>query len=371
MHNPPSSHVPCWDPWILKDRDIYRLFYLSGRTDQAPWWKTSWICEAQSSDMRQWQHLGPVLQPLNNQGWESGRLFAGSAYKEADNYYLFYSAARESDIATEAIGLATSTNGTDWQRLEHPILTFQPEIPSNLVSNLVSKSVYAGRDIQSSHLHWRDPYVVKDPISQQYYLFFCASVRAAAGEPSFYQGGVGIAMAKPSKGIANHIGGPYQILAPVAGPGVTTADAAAWPFHHLERPQIIYFQGQYHLFFSCFKDFVNPIWLSQIGADRVSDSTLYWYVSNSITGPFEPISSLPVVPGSESTGLYGTTFSPLPVLENWQQIHSASEVKLAVLGWYSNSFRLAIAQEFYGIWNFSSSQSTLKIVAASESSEAR
>jgi hypothetical protein len=366
MPNPLSSHIPCWDPWILKDRDIYRLFYLSGRTDQEPWWKTSWICEARSSDMRQWQHLGPILQPLNNQGWESGRLFAGSAYKEADTYYLFYSAACESDIATEAIGLATSTDGINWQRLEHPLLSFQPDTSLNFVSKAPDLGIYAGRDSQSNHLHWRDPYVVKDPLTQQYYLFFCASVMAAASEQSFYQGGVGVAMAKPSKGIANHIGGPYQLLSPAAGPGITTTDADTWPFHHLERPQIIYFQGQYHLFFSCFKDFVNPRWLSRIGANRVSDSTLYWYVSDSITGPFEPSSPVPVVPGSESTGLYGTTFSPLPLLENWQQIHHASEVQLAVLGWYAKDFRLAIAREFYGIWNFSGSKSSLKIVADSE-----
>jgi beta-fructofuranosidase len=354
--------MPCWDPWILKDRDIYRLFYLSGRTDQDPWWKTSWICEAQSLDMRHWQHLGPVLEPLSNRGWESGRLFAGSAYREADTYYLFYSAARENDIATEAIGLATSTDGTQWQRLEHPILSFKPDTSLNFVSKAsVSKAMYAGRDSQSNHLHWRDPYIVKDPLTQRYYLFFCASVMEALGDYDFYQGGVGVA-------IAEQIAGPYQLLPPVAGPGVTIADVANWPFHHLERPQVIYFQGQYHLFFSCFKDFVNPLWLSQIGADCVSDSTLYWYVSDRITGPFEPSSSLPVVPGSEHTGLYGTTFSPLPILENWQQIHSASEVKLAVIGWYSNSFRLAIAREFYGIWNFSESRSALKIVAASDSS---
>jgi hypothetical protein len=343
MPNPSESmsQAPCWDPWILKDKEIYRLFYLSGRTDQNPWWKTSWICEAQSSDMLHWQHLGPVLQPLDspsdNGSWESGRLFAGSAYKEADTRYLFYSAACESDISQEAIGLAISTDGMSWQRLDNPLLSFQKDASSD--SSL--GAYYAGRCNASNHLHWRDPYVVKEPITQKYYLFFCASLTGA----SLYQGGVGVA-------IADHLAGPYHLLPPAAGSGV---------FHHLERPQVIYFQGQYHLFFSCFKDFINPLWLEQVGANRVSDSTLYWYVSDSIAGPFEPTSSLPVVPGSETTGLYGTTFSPLPWLENWQQINAASEVKMTVLGWYSQNFRLAVAQEFYALWTASG----IEIVATS------
>ncbi|NJM99357.1 MAG: beta-fructosidase [Phormidesmis sp. RL_2_1] len=359
MPNPADSmpYAPCWDPWILKDKDRYRLFYLSGRTDQEPWWKTSWICEAQSSDMRHWEHLGPILQPLNNQGWESGRLFAGSAYKEADTYYLFYSAACESDISAEAIGLATSTDGLVWQRLAHPLLSLDQ--PS-------ANARYAGRCNWSDHLHWRDPYVVKDAVTQRYYLFCCASLTGQ----SRYQGGVGVA-------IAHHIAGPYQLLPPVAGPGIVTAqpdsehnvepdDSDRWPFYHLERPQVIYFQGQYHLFFSCFKEFVNPLWLAQVGADRVSDSTLYWYVSDAITGPFKPTSLLPVVPGSEITGLYGTTFSPLPTLESWQQLSDASDIEMTVLGWYSKDYRLAVTGEFYGIWNSSKLGAKLQIVAGSE-----
>jgi hypothetical protein len=380
MPNPVNAlpHVPCWDPWILKDDGIYRLFYLSGRTDLDPWWRTSWICGAQSADMLHWKHLGPVLEPLDNQGWESGRLFAGSAYKEADTYYLFYSAACESDIAKEAIGLATSSDGTSWRRFEQPLLSPQEHAPVVPVADVD----YAGRCNWSDHLHWRDPYVVKEPLTQKYYLFFCASLRGA----SLYQGGVGVA-------IADHLAGPYQLLPPVAGPGVEAPEppeesvatlspavspaavspaamlpaqsvdhTASWPFYHLERPQVIYFQGQYHLFFSCFKNFVNPLWLDQVGPHRVSDSTLYWYVSDSITGPFKPTSALPVVPGSETTGLYGTTFSTLPELESWEEIGGASEVKLTVLGWYSKDYRLAIAQEFQGIWDASG----LRIVASAE-----
>ncbi|KPQ33908.1 MAG: Glycosyl hydrolases family 43 [Phormidesmis priestleyi Ana] len=410
MTIPPSSALqpPQWDPWILKDKDFYRLFYLSGRTDQEPWWKTSWICEARSSDAVHWEHRGPVLQPLDDQGWESGRLFAGSLSKENNTYYLFYSAASAADISGEAIGLATSTDGVSWQRLAQPLLAekkllldacLPAETPTSMPAKIVEG--YAGRCNWSKHLHWRDPYVIKATVkgseTQKYYLFFCASLTGKF----LYQGGLGLA-------VAEKIDGPYQLLPPAAGPGIspnfasgtspdiseraTSEDllpmassispnspsplassiespiekdaSASWPFYHLERPQIIYFQDKYHLFFSCFKEFVNPTWLKTIGAEKVTDSTLYWFVSDSVTGPFEPSSSLPVVPGSEATGLYGTTFSPLPMVDDWTEMSALGkangEVHLTVLGWYHQDYTLAIAGEFRAIWNASG----LKIIGS-------
>ena len=332
---------------MLWDGVSYRLFYLSGRTDQIPWWKTSWICAAHSSDMRHWQHLGPVLEPLADQGWESGRLFAGSAYLEEDTYYLFYSAAPERDISEEAIGLATSSDGQQWQRQSRPLLSFEDALSGG--------DRYAGRCNWSGHLHWRDPYVVKDPLSQKYYLFFCASLTSS----SLYQGGIGVA-------VAEQLAGPYQLLPPAAGPELLagTEDSAHWPFYHLERPQVIYSQGKYHLFFSCFKEFVNPDWLEKVGSEKVTDSTLYWYVSDRITGPFQPVSELPVVLGSRSTGLYGTTLCSLSS-QGASQGTQPSE-KMTVLGWYYDRYQLAVSQEFKAIWTPAGLEIVSGAIAASQ-----
>jgi beta-fructofuranosidase len=51
-----------WDPWILKDGDIYRMFYLKGIEGQDPWWTISNICGAISTDMDDWQDLGTILE---------------------------------------------------------------------------------------------------------------------------------------------------------------------------------------------------------------------------------------------------------------------------------------------------------------------
>lgn len=337
MHAPDTaSSLPCWDPWILKVNGRYQLFYLTGSIDQDPWWKTSWICGGYSEDMRHWQHTGAVLEPLPNKGWESGRLFAGSAHHQQGTSYLFYSAASEADITHETIGVATAGENGLWQRSSQPLLSFEEATAVRTASGIG----YAGRCRWSNHLHWRDPYFFK---AEKSYLFFCASLttpgQPAGSDSARFQGGLGVA-------VADSPAGPYTVLPPAAGPGIV--EASLWPFYHLERPQVIYFNHKYHLFFSCFKAFINPLWLEQIGEHTVTDSTLYWYVSDHLTGPFYPSSDRPVVPGSDATELYGTTFFPLGT----QPCDStANKLELAVLGWYTKTYRLAIAQEFKAFWH--------------------
>ena len=107
-----------WDPWILKDGDVYRMFYLKGIEGQTPWWTVSKLCGAISPDLHQWQDLGTILEPEPANDWESGRIFAGCTYKEDGIYYLFYSAAGkpEPHLKNEAIGLATSRDGLHFFR---------------------------------------------------------------------------------------------------------------------------------------------------------------------------------------------------------------------------------------------------------------
>ena len=113
----------------------------------------------------------------------------------------------------------------------------------------------------------------------------------------YYGGCVGLAVADKSSG-------PYTILPPAARPLVTGTTES--PFYEMERPQVIYQNGRYHLFFSAFVKALNPKWLDQVGSQGINDSTVYWFVSDSITGPYEPISSKPILEGRAQIGLYGT-----------------------------------------------------------------
>ncbi|MBD3884085.1 family 43 glycosylhydrolase [Phormidium tenue FACHB-886] len=302
-----------WDPWILKDDEVYRMFYLKGVEGLTPWWTISNICGAVSTDLENWQDLGILLEPNQANDWESGRVCAGCTYKENGIYYLFYSAGGKEmpHLRNEAIGLATSTDGVHFERVsDRPLLV--PE----------ADSLWYRRSNWTNHFHWRDPYLFKDEKTGKYYLFICASENV----PGNFQGCVGLA-------VADKISGPYEILPPaIAAPPEAIE---MWGFYHLERPQVIYRDGKYHLFFSCFKMFSNQRWLQSIKHRRITNSSLYWYVSEQIAGPYQPIDPDNfVVEGSEKTGLYGT---------NFLQISTEPEAFIAY-GWYHRLHTLEVAK---------------------------
>lgn len=309
-----------WDPWILPDGDGYRLFYLKGVEGHTPWWSVSNICSATSTDMQHWHDLGVILEPSPAHAWESGRICAGCTHKENGVYYLFYSAggAAEPELKNEAIGLATSIDGIYWQRqTEHfPLLPAQ------------SDRGY-GRCNWTNHFHWRDPYLFKDPRSNRYYLFICAS----ANTPGNFQGCIGLA-------VADSIDGHYELLPPVVSP--TPDTAADWAYYHMERPQVFYRNGKYHLLFSCFRMYLNPRWIQKHNSQLITNSSLYWYVSDEITGLFQPVHPEKfIVTNSEKTGMYGTTLLPIPTNPN----------EFITYGWYHRLHALEVSPTFRAKWS--------------------
>ncbi|MBE9012464.1 family 43 glycosylhydrolase [Pseudanabaenaceae cyanobacterium LEGE 13415] len=305
-----------WDPWILKDDDRYLMFYLQGIEGQTPWWSFSHLCGAMSKDLYHWEDLGILLAP-SEQPWESGRISAGHTVKENGTYYLFYSAGGKEgrELKSEGIGLATSTDGIHWERQ----YTHFPLIPSD-------DDLYYGRCNWTKHFHWRDPYIFKDPKSGQYFMFTCASSKT----PGNFQGCVGLA-------VSDTIDGNYQLLPPVVAPPPNGKD---WGFYHLERPQVIYRNNQYHLFFSCFRMFQNQQWLHKHPRGRITNSSLHWYVSDRITGPFLPVEqNQSIIPGSETSGLYGTNL-----------LETSNPDEYIAYGWYHRLHVLEVSPRYRVRW---------------------
>jgi beta-fructofuranosidase len=308
-----------WDPWIFQDGDVYRLFYLKGPKYADPWWSNSIICSAVSTDMKRWKELGVVLEPDPENAWEAGRIFAGFTYKEDGVYYLFYSAAGQgkSEILDEAIGLATSTNSLYWKRY-----STNPLLKPNHLNSWYGKV--------NNHFQWRDPYIVKDCNTDQYYMFISSSLKD--DNNSQFRGCIGLA-------VADKVTGPYELLPPALTPFVEGTKESL--FYEMERPQVIYKGGKYHLFFSCWHHKLNPKCLQKWTSKEVTNSSLYWYISDKITGPFKPASEFPVVRGSEKTGLYGTNFFPAP---------DFSEEFIAY-GWYHRLSVLEVSPVYRVHWN--------------------
>ncbi|AFZ22697.1 beta-fructosidase, levanase/invertase [Cylindrospermum stagnale PCC 7417] len=320
-----------WDPWILRDGDIYRLFYLGGPKavdPRTPWWAEATIYGAISSDMKHWQDLGVILEPDPKNPLESQRMLAGSTYQENGIYYLFYSAAGKEDMWNEEIGLATSTDGIHWQRQSsHPIFV-----------NLDERDRWYGKydftftnGETITHRHWRDPYIVKEEQTGKYYMFICAAAKELAASP--FCGCVALA-------VADSIAGPYTLLSPACMPILDRTSESI--YIEMERPQVIYQNGKYHLFFSCWPHRLNPKWIQQVSQERISPSSLYWYVADEITGPFKAVSKKPVVMGSEKTGMYGTNFFPSP----------NNSKEFIAIGWYHNLLSLGVSPSLFPVfWN--------------------
>lgn len=314
-----------WDPWILKDGNIYRLFYLANpkvtKVDPfSQWWDEASIHGAISNDLKHWKYLGAILEPEPANAWESKRMLAGSTYKEDNTYYLFYSAAGTKDLLDEGIGLATSTDGLHWHRCSNELL----------FSNLSNRDLWYGKYEGNfgdgkivPHRHWRDPYIVKEYKTGRYYMFICAASQERG--PSPFQGCVGLA-------VADKISGPYELLPPACAPVIEGTNESI--YIEMERPQVIYKGGKYHLFFSCWKHRLHPKWLQQVGEDRITNSSLYWYIADKITGPFRPATNKPIVMGSEKTEMYGTNFFPAS---------GSIQEELIAYGWFNWSFTLGVS----------------------------
>lgn len=307
-----------WDSWLFKDGDTYRLFYLTTNKQVPEFWSVGEVGSAISADMKKWDYLGVVLQPDPEREWESGRILAGNVYKENGIYYLFYPASPpEPLILQESIGLATSIDGLHWERC--PSLLLKPD-------NCLYGSCFNFQFNRGEHFQWRDPYIVKDPNNHKYYMFITATTYQGH---SCFKGCVGLA-------VSNKIDGPYELLPPAAYPLILETEESI--YYEMERSQVIYKNGKYHMFFSCRAHLINPVWLERVGRDTITDSSLYWYVSDKITGPFKPLIEKPVVKGSENTGLYGTNF----IIE--------ANGDIFAYGWYSRSFTLEVSQRFPVVW---------------------
>ena len=306
-----------WDPWLFKDADVYRLFYLKAAKPgpSTNFWSQGTIYGAASKDLKNWEPLGVVLAPEPNNEWESGRILAGSTYRENGLYHLFYSASGGGDLLKdERISLATSIDGINWQRCSADYFFSETEW-----------SQWYGRQADTGHFHWRDPYIVQEPETGKYYMFISAHQRHRTA--SKFYGCVGVA-------VSDTLAGPYELLPPAASAEISGLEN--WPFTEMERPQVIYKHGRYHLFFSCWPWNLNPVWLEKIGRRRVRESCVYWLVSDRITGPYQPMSDYPIIEGSASTGMYAT---------NLFAVQEQPDEYIAI-GWYHRLYSLQVSQRY-------------------------
>jgi len=309
-----------WDTILFQEaHGGYRLMFLVGDRTAYPFWSVGELWSASSQDLKTWTPLGPILKPDPDSYWQSGRILSGTLRHEQGRYYLFYSAAPPGEaMLHESIGLATSEDGIHWRRSPSPLVEPDPAIYRAVPSHVWDKTL--------EHRAWRDPYLVYDPASQQYYLFTSACCH---GDNPHYSGCVGLA-------VSDRIDGPYRVCPPAAYPCLEGTREGL--FYELERPQVFHHDGLYHLFFSLTHRMINPTWLDRVGRAGITNSTLYWFISKSLAGPYQAAVEKPIVAGSDRTGLYGTQIVPGP------------DGQLYAFGAYHTSFTLEVSPRFPLRW---------------------
>lgn len=108
-------------PTILKDGDIYRLWYTD--VSIVPWQ----FRHAKSSDGFEWT-VDEIPVVSMDQSWENRNLFYPTVVKSDDVYLMYYGSYLANNSDKTAIGCAASLDGITWHKNPHnPVLRPDPE----------------------------------------------------------------------------------------------------------------------------------------------------------------------------------------------------------------------------------------------------
>jgi hypothetical protein len=114
------------DHCLIKKDGVHHLFYIRGKAcTHWPEWPTRYFGHATSTDLVHWTVAQPVLHSPDV-GWDNYQVWAPHIVQFNGSYWMFYTGVSSNPV-TQAIGLATSTNLYDWQRVGNgPIFTPGP-----------------------------------------------------------------------------------------------------------------------------------------------------------------------------------------------------------------------------------------------------
>lgn len=270
-----------WDFWIYEEDGIYHLFHLEASLsdDSHSRHRNSSVGYAISKDLINWEYKGTVLKASDlEDDWDSVSIWTGCTIKKDDTYYMFYTSRCKRDVAedgyvghTQRIGVATSKDLINWEKYRgNPIIVADERYYEKQM------------DAYNKHEGCRDPFVVYDEDEKMYYAFFTA--RDKNGHPK-YRGCIGRAR---SKDLIN-----WEVMPPAASPHI---------FTDMEVPSLHKHNGKWYMIFAVKKEWYSPEYIEKIYPMKPQTGVLY-FVSDSLSGEFKPLSDDIVLCGNES-GLY-------------------------------------------------------------------
>ena len=108
------------NPKLILDNGVYKMWYKNLEANGV-----STVSYAESNDGISWRRIGngPVINLGQPGSWDAGAVTTGPVIKENGIYKMYYSGAVEAHQPWQ-IGLATSTDGINWEKYQNPVVSF-------------------------------------------------------------------------------------------------------------------------------------------------------------------------------------------------------------------------------------------------------
>ncbi len=218
-----------WDSWYARDGDTHHAFFLTApRSLPHPDDRhlNVSVGHATSADLVAWTVEGTALAPAAGPAFDDMATWTGSVIRHDGRWWLFYTgASRATRALVQTVGVATSSDLTDWSR--------HPESP---VSE-ADPRWYELLDLDAWHDQaWRDPWV----LHHEGRFHMLVTARAADGPPR-------------GRGVIGHCTSDdlvsWTVQPPLTRPG---------GFGQLEVPQVAVVDGVPVLLFCCGTGHLDP-----------------------------------------------------------------------------------------------------------------
>lgn len=237
MYRPRSYHSDIGDVEIIEKDGLLHMFHLVIPNRDL-------VAHAVSSDGLSWEAVAPALRTGDPGDWDDDMIRTVSVTEAGGRYVMLYGATcRREGGREERVLTAVSNDLMKWEKLPGCI----PADPR----------FYERLDQNPDHVSWRDPKVFYE--DGVYYCLLCA--RAKHG-PFLRRGCVGLMKSTDLM--------KWEVCPPLFAPCA---------FYDLECPQLYKIGGLYYLI-----------------ACVIEDQTQRYWVSQSLSGPFEPVGNPLLMP---------------------------------------------------------------------------
>jgi beta-fructofuranosidase len=257
-----------WDLWLIKRGDTYHMFYLQADRSTNPELRDklpTTIGHAISKDLTEWQELPTALRPSPvGTAWDDHALWSGSVVEKDGVYYLYYTGKNSlpSNAAAQKICLATSTDLLTWNKHPgNPIVEVDKRYYDE--SGLFFKNGVIGA--------WRDPFVFKDPHSEQHFMTISARDKSLT-----IQHDACVALAHSDDMVH------WEVLPPIFSPG---------RYDKIDVTRVIFHNNYYYLFFTTYINSYEPTFSKKHGVYE----GLHCYYSKDLRGGYQPVNGNGVV----------------------------------------------------------------------------